>query len=84
MRQLSAAFFLITGQRFRPAPPSLSLPATLPLALRSQFVREQKWERACLHAAQTVSDSCLKELCQELAQDGALHTGVIRSLLEQM
>jgi hypothetical protein len=84
MRQLSAAFFLITGQRFRPAPPSLSLPPALPLALRAQFVREQKWERACLRSAQTVGDSCLKELCQELAQDGVLHTGVIRSLLEQM
>jgi hypothetical protein len=84
MRQLSAAFFLITGQRFRPAPPSLSLPAPLPLALREQFVREQRWERVCLRSAQTVCDPCLKELCTELAQDGVLHAGVIRSLLEQM
>lgn len=83
-RQLSAAYFLITGRRHRPAAPPLNLPASLPLALRDQFVREQKWERACLQAVRESEDACLRELYQELAQDGALHAGVIRSLLEQM
>ena len=83
-KQLSAAYFLITGERFRPACEAVSLPASLPLALREQFVREQQWERACRQAAQETEDPCLEQLYLELAQDGALHTGVIRSLLEQM
>lgn len=83
-RQLSAAYFLITGQRFRPACAAPALPASLPLALRAQFVWEQQWERACRQAAQATDDPCLEQLYLELAQDGALHTGVIRSLLEQM
>lgn len=83
-RQLSAAYFLITGQRFRPARSAPELPASLPLALRSQFVWEQRWEQANRQAAQGTDDTCLKALYEELAQEGALHAGTIRSLLEQM
>ena len=83
-RRLSAAYFLITGQRYAPkcAPPKL--PASLPLALRQQFLWEQQWERANDQAAQATADPCLKELYLELAQEGAFHAGTIRSLLEQM
>ena len=84
LRQLSAAYFLITGQRHRPAQPALSLNPSLPLALRDQFVWEQRWERDCRRAAEGCSDPCLGELYQELARDGTLHAAVIRSLLEQM
>ncbi len=83
-RQLSAAYFLITGTRYRPAEKKTALPASLPLALRDQFVREQRWERACRRAAEATGDPCLRELYLELAQDGALHAGTIRSLLERM
>ena len=84
LRQLSAAYFLITGQRYRPPTPSVVINASLHLALRDQFVWEQRWERANQQAAETTSDACLKELYQELAQDGVLHAATIRSLLEQM
>lgn len=84
LRQLSAAYFLITGQRYHPPTPSVVINASLPLALRDQFVWEQRWERANQQAAETTSDACLKELYQELAQDGVLHAATIRSLLEQM
>ena len=84
LRQLSAAYFLITGQRYRPAPPPPVRFPSLPLALRDQFVREQHWERDCRQAMPSTGDPCLRELYQELAQDGVLHTGLIRSLLEQM
>ena len=84
LRQLSAAYFLIIGQRYRPPTPSVVINASLPLALRDQFVWEQRWERANQQAAETTSDACLKELYQELAQDGVLHAATIRSLLEQM
>ncbi len=82
LRQLSAARFLITGKPFRPEGKAAVLPASLPLALREQFVREQRWERTCQAAARSAADPCLRELYRELAQDGALHAGEIRSLLE--
>jgi len=82
-RQLSAARFLITGQRFRPERKRCSIPADLALALRDQFAREQRWSRACEQAAASAGDHCLRELYLELAQDGTLHAGEIRSLLER-
>ena len=83
-RRLSAAYFLITGKRYQPACSAPSLPAALPLALRQQFLWEQQWEQANRQAAQVSADTCLNELYLELAQEGALHAGMIRSLLEQM
>ncbi|NBI66973.1 hypothetical protein D1646_09115 [Pseudoflavonifractor sp. 60] len=83
-RRLSAAYFLITGKRYAPNCTAPSLPASLPLALRQQFVWEQQWEQKNKQAAQATSDPCLRELYQELAQEGAYHAGVIRSILEQM
>ena len=83
-RRLSAAYFLITGKRFSPQCPAVTLPASLPLALRQQFVWEQQWEQRGRQAAQATADPCLKELYLELAQEGALHAGCIRSMLEQM
>lgn len=83
-RRLSAAYFLITGRRYAPKRPRVSLPASLPLALRQQFVWEQQWEQKNKQAAQATADPCLKELYLELAQEGAFHAGCIRSLLEQM
>ncbi|NBI08440.1 hypothetical protein D1641_00190 [Colidextribacter sp. OB.20] len=83
-RRLSAAYFLITGKRFSPQCSAVTLPASLPLALRQQFVWEQQWEQRSRQAAQATADPCLKELYLELAQEGALHAGCIRSMLEQM
>ena len=60
------------------------LPASLALALRQQFVWEQRWEQVNSQAAQATADPCLEALYSELAQEGALHAGVIRSILEQM
>ncbi len=83
-RRLSAAYFLITGERCTPACSPAPLPASLPLALRQQFRWEQKWEQKNCQAARNTADPCLKALYQELAQEGSLHAGTIRSLLEQM
>lgn len=84
LKRLSAAYFLITGRRYAPKCPEAKLPASLPLALRRQFLWEQQWERKNSLAAQATADPCLKELYLELAQEGALHAGAIRSILEQM
>ena len=83
-RRLSAAYFLITGRRYVPRCSVPSLPATLALALRQQFLWEQQWEQKNRQAAQATADPCLKELYLELAQEGAFHAGCIRSILEQM
>ncbi len=83
-RRLSAAYFLITGKRYTPQCLAPVLPSYLPLALRQQFVWEQRWEQKNRQAAQNTSDPCLKALYLELAQEGAFHAGTIRSLLEQM
>lgn len=83
-RRLSAAYFLITGKRYSPQCAAPALPASLPLALRQQFVWEQEWEQKNSQAARDTADPCLRALYQELAQEGAYHAGVIRSILEQM
>lgn len=83
-KRLSAAYFLITGKRYCPKCGSFRITSSLPLALRQQFLWEQQWEQKNNQAAQSTADPCLKELYQELAQEGALHAGCIRSLLEQM
>lgn len=83
-RRLSAAYFLITGRRYTPQCSAPVLPASLPLALRQQFVWEQQWELKNTQAAQATTDPCLRALYLELAQEGAFHAGSIRSILEQM
>ena len=83
-RRLSAAYFLITGKRYVPQCTAPVLPASLPLALRQQFVWEQQWELKNSQATQATADPCLRALYQELAQEGAYHAGAIRSILEQM
>ena len=83
-RRLSASYFLITGRRYTPRCAAPTLPVSLPLALRQQFLWEQQWEQQNKQAAQATADPCLRELYLELAQEGAYHAGTIRSLLEQM
>ena len=83
-RRLSAAYFLITGKRYTPKCAVPTLPTSLPLALRQQFLWEQQWEQKNKQAAAATNDPCLKELYLELALEGAFHAGTIRSLLEQM
>ena len=84
LRRLSAAYFLITGRRYRPCCSAPALPADLCLALREQFQWERRWAFCADQGAQAAQDPCLKELYQELAREGACHAGAIRSLLEQM
>lgn len=84
LRQLRAAYFLVTGRNYQPAgaPPPRNI--SLPMALREQFLWEQRWAAACLEAAERMSDSTLRELCRELAQDASLHTRTILGVLEGM
>ena len=84
-KRLSAACFLITGQRYQPQGQGGSRPVPeLMTGLREQFIQEQRGASAYQGAAQETSDSCLRQLYQELAEDEAVHARMIRSLLEQM
>ena len=86
LRRLSAAYFLETGEH-------CTLPAgrsqggksgPLDRVLREQYLWEEGWQKTCRTAADTLEGEALRELCQELAQDAALHTRAIRSVLERM
>ena len=84
MKQLSTAYFLATGQRYHPKAVTPILAPVLALALRGQFLWEQRWATSCLRGAKEMEDAAHQELCQELAQDAALHNLTIRAVLERM
>lgn len=84
LRQLSAACFLVTGQRYQPKPVRPAQEPAFALALRAQFLWEQRWARACIQTAEELEELSLQELCRELAQDAALHNRTIRRVLERM
>ena len=83
LRQLSAAYFLETGQRYQPKSRTPVRSKGLIQALREQYLWEQQWAQACLHAAKRMKEPSIQDLCRELAQDASLHNCLIRRLLEQ-
>lgn len=83
LRQLSAAYFLETGQRYQPKRHAPVRSKGLIQALREQYLWEQQWALACLQTAKRVKESSIQDLCRELAQDASLHNCAIRRVLEQ-
>lgn len=83
LRQLSAAYFLETGQRYQPKRHTPVRSKGLIQALREQYLWEQQWAQACLQTAKCVKDASIQDLCRELAQDASLHNCAIRRVLEQ-
>lgn len=84
-RRLSTAYFLITGERYQPPGQGGSRPVPdLMNGLRAQFIQEQRESAAYLGAAEETADECLRQLYQELAEEEALHSRLIRNLLEQL
>lgn len=84
VRQLGAAYFLITGERFRPAPQAAVPAGPLNTALREMFAREQLGLMAYEKAAEKTADHCLKGLFQELGAEAEGHMAAIRRVLEQL
>lgn len=85
VRQLSTAYFLITGERCQPQGQGGSRPTPdLMSGLREQFIQTQREAAAYQGAAAENSDPCLRQMFRELAQEKGMHTRMIRSLLEQM
>ena len=84
LRRLGAAYFLETGEHYVVSNPRPNRGGALDQALREQFLWERNWEKVCQQAADQMEETGVSELCQELAQDGALHSRWIRRLLERM
>lgn len=83
-RRLGAAYFLISGVRFRPEGAACLPPeGTYLSALRDRFLAEQRGAALYRTAAGRTDDPCLKELFTELAEDETAHARLIRGLLEQ-
>ena len=83
-KRLSAAYFLVSGVRFRPQRMSAPYIDSYPGMLRRRFFSEQQAEAAYLTAADQTRDPCLRELYLELANDNARHSLMIRSILEML
>lgn len=84
-KRLSAAYFLITGERYQSHNQNGSRPPMeLMTGLREQFIQEQRSASAFQGAAQETADPCLRQLYQDLSREDAAHARMIRNLLEQM
>ena len=84
VRRLSAAYFLISGQEYPSTPTPAPTAGTLALALRERFWAEQESAGRLLEAAQAVSDPCLRQLYQDLAEENQAHASLLRTKLETM
>ena len=84
-RRLNAAYFILTGRRYRSPNHSGRRPVTrLTDGLREQYIAEQREAEAYRRAAGRTEDPALRRLYEELAQDESRHSQMMRSLLEQM
>ena len=81
-RQLAAAYFLETGRMFQGERAAMATRSgTSAQWLREQFLWEQRWEGACIHASAQLKDPALQELCRQLGQDARLRGSAIRRAL---
>ena len=85
LRQLSTAYFLISGVRYLPADRAAPrLESTFLGTLRARFLAEQRGEAAYRAAAEGCQDPCLRALYLELAQEEQGHSLALRSILEEL
>ena len=83
--RLGAAWFILTGQRYRWSGHNESRPSVgLAGGLREQFLQEQREAEAYARAAREVNDPCLRTLFEELARQEREHARILYGLLERM
>lgn len=82
-KELSAAYFLISGVRYWPDPGKAPVPTSYLGALRQHFAGEQEGMLAYLAGAEATHDPCLQQLFFSLAQDEWRHACQLRTLVEQ-
>lgn len=84
LQRLAASYFLITGEHYRPIDAEPARISPLAMALREEFLQEQKWQRTYQWAAAQCGDPCLAGQYRELEEQARDHAAAIRQLLEQM
>lgn len=83
-RRLSAAYFLITGERYAPGQAPLPLSGPLEQGLRALFRQFLLRASRLQGSALEVGDPCLKELLQELEDQAEHSANRLRALLEEL
>lgn len=84
-RRLGAAYFIITGRRYRWAGQGDARPPVeLMGGLREQLLQARRESEAYRQAAGQTRDPCLSDLFRELADQEGEQARVLRELLEQM
>lgn len=84
-RRLGAAYFILTGRRYRWAEQGAARPPVeLMSGLREQLLQAGRESEAYRQAAGQTCDRCLSDLFRELAGQEAEQARVLRELLEQM
>ena len=81
-RRLSAAHFLITGNRYSPIRRGESLSGPLDHSLRTLFQAFRRRAALARSAAGETEDLCLSQLFQDLGDLAERYSGWVRSLLE--
>ena len=81
-KRLSAAAFLISGDRKLTEPKTPTAPPSYLHALRERFLAEQQDAAAYLAAAAETGDACLCSLFLDLAESGLSHAATLRTLVE--
>ena len=84
LRQLSAAYFLLTGEHLSHPHHTPSLTGPVDMVLRELFLREQRWKLAFAQGAAQTGDECLSELFDQTARRCRIHMDTIRRILEGM
>jgi len=84
MRQLSTAYFLLTGEH--PSHPLRTSSSSGPMdvLLRELFLREKHWREVYAQRASQSRDDCLSELFAQMSQHCQIHMESIRRILEGM
>lgn len=83
-RRLSAAYFLITGERYAPRQSAAPLNGPLDQGVRALFQLFRRRAAQLQGTSQMVEDPCLKQLLQELEDQAEASARQLRSLLEEL
>ena len=84
LRRLSAAYFLITGERYLFQPTGTALPESLDNALRALFQQFSLRAIQSKTAAQEMTDPCLRQLFLDSEEFAEYTAARLRTFLEAM
>lgn len=83
-RVMSAAYFLTTGTHYQGEVSPPETEPTVAAALRTHFIRSQRWANAARRAAEETKDPCLTEAFLTVADTAEANIRQIRTMVEQL